>query len=460
LIIPLDQCYEAFGVKPREQYYPSVIDDVSYDGKIYGIPQFFQANALLANKRVLDKAGVTAAGLDTSKPDEIVASAKKLYQEKGGKPTVIGFDADLPGSSAMWFTVFGGAAFDEQGKPTLDRPENVKALTWMKQLMDAQGGYPKVKSFKDSMDVFGAGNQYVKDQVAVQTWAQWYPNVLADTKDKVSLEAVPIKDAGGAPIAMAGGTSFAIPKSGKNPSAACAWAIKATSSEAWMAAADARIETVEKNKKLFTGLMTGSPVADQQIKDKYVKPTGNAEFDQVIAGLPQRRRVVADHRRHAVHHPVDQHRRLPPDGLLDHRTRRPRRHDDHAVHLAGDPGDQTELGAAVLLRVDQQHRRVPFHGGLLDRADQRRHERVGDVGHEQADRPGHPGDQPPGGLVRLVAEPLGQRQDLVPHVGLDQLGPAEGARHRRGRDIELLGDGVDCHLAHRGKTSLRRPDVQ
>lgn len=282
LIIPLDQCYEAFGVKPREQYYPSVIDDVSYEGKIYGIPQFFQANALLANKRVLDKAGVTAAELDTSKPDAIVAAAKKLYQEKGGKPTVIGFDADLPGSSNMWFTVFGGAAFDEQGKPTLDRPENVKALTWMKQLMDARGGYPKVKSFKDSMDVFGAGNQYVKDQVAVQTWAQWYPNVLADTKDKVSLEAVPIKDAGGAPIAMAGGTSFAIPKSGKNPSAACAWAIKATSSEAWMAAADARIETVEKNKKLFTGLMTGSPVADQQIKDKYVKPTGNAEFDQVI----------------------------------------------------------------------------------------------------------------------------------------------------------------------------------
>lgn len=282
LIIPLDECYQAFGVQPREQYYPSVIDDVSYDGRIYAIPQFFQANALLANKRVLDQAGVAAASLDTSKPDELVATAKKLYQEKGGKPSVIGFDADLPGSSAMWFTVFGGAAFDEQGKPTLDRPENVAALTWMKQLMDAQGGYAKIKSFKDSMDVFGAGNQYVKDQVAVQSWAQWYPNVLADTMDKVSLEAVPIKNATGAPIAMAGGTSFAIPKSGKNPSAACAWAIKATSSEAWLAAADARIATVEKDQKLFTGLMTGSPVADQLIKDKYVKPTGNAEFDQVI----------------------------------------------------------------------------------------------------------------------------------------------------------------------------------
>lgn len=282
LIIPLDQCFEAHNVKAREHYYPSIVDDVSFEDKIYAVPQFFQANALLANKRVLGKAGVTAADLDTSKPDAIIDAAKKMYVEKSGKPTTIGFDADLPGAAGIWFKVFGGAAYDEQGKPTLDRQENVQALTWMKTLMDAQGGYPKVKSFKDSMDVFGAQNQYVKDQVAVQTWAQWYPNVLADTKDKVSLEAVPLKDSSGTPIAMAGGTAFAVPKGGKNPAAACAWAINATSSEAWMAAADARIETVEKNKKLFTGLMTGSPVADQEIKAKYVKPTGNAEFDQVI----------------------------------------------------------------------------------------------------------------------------------------------------------------------------------
>lgn len=282
LIIPLDQCYEAGGVAAKEQYYPAVIDDVSYDGKIFGVPQFFQANALLANTRVLDKAGVDASELDTSKPDEIVKTAKKLYQEKDGKPAVIGFDGDLPGSSAMWFRVFGGAAYDDQGKPTLDRPENVQALTWMKELMDAQGGYAKVKSLKDSMDVFGTENQYVKDQVAVQTWAQWYPNVLAASMDDVALEAVPVKNSSGEPIAMAGGTALAIPKAGKNPAAACAWALGVTSGEAWMAAADARIKTVEKDRTIFTGLMTGSPKADQEIKEKYVKPTGNADFDQVI----------------------------------------------------------------------------------------------------------------------------------------------------------------------------------
>ncbi len=60
LIVPLDECYQVHGVTPDQQYYPSTIGDVTYDGKVYAVPQFFQPLALLANKRVLEKAGVTA----------------------------------------------------------------------------------------------------------------------------------------------------------------------------------------------------------------------------------------------------------------------------------------------------------------------------------------------------------------------------------------------------------------
>jgi multiple sugar transport system substrate-binding protein len=282
LIIPLDECYSVQGVKPDQQYYPSTIADVTYDGKVYAVPQFFQPSALIANKRVLKQAGVTEDQLDTSKPDQIVALAKKLYAEKGGKPTVVGFDPDLPGSAAMWFTVFGGKTNDQAGKPTLDDPNNVKALTWMKQLMDAQGGYAKIKSFKDSMDVFGDKNQYVKDQVAVQAWAQWYVNVLSNYKNDVSLAAVPIKTLDGKPIAWAGGTAFAVAAAAKNKSAACAWAINATSEAAWNAAGEARAKTVQQKKSINSGLFTASPVADESVRTKFVKPSGNADFDQMI----------------------------------------------------------------------------------------------------------------------------------------------------------------------------------
>ena len=282
LLLPLDQCYALWEVTPDEQYYASAIQEVSYDGSVYAVPQFFQASALLANKRVMEKAGVTAADLDTSQPAKVLEAAKKMYAESGGNPTVLGFDADLPGSFGTWVIAFGGQVYNPDGSPTIDNPKNLEALDWLKQLMDAQGGYAKVKSFKDTMDVFGDANQYVRDQVGVQTWAQWYPNVLANTADEVSLEAIPIKDANGEPVAMAGGTSFAIPKAAKNPSAACAWAINATSTEAWLAAGEARAKTVAEKKSIATGLMTASPIADKAVREQFVASSGNADFDQVI----------------------------------------------------------------------------------------------------------------------------------------------------------------------------------
>jgi multiple sugar transport system substrate-binding protein len=283
LIVPLDECYAVHGVTPDQAYYPSAIGDVTYDGKVYAVPQFFQPLALMANKRLLEKAGVSVDEIDTSKPDTIVALAEKLQQQKGSNPSVVGFDPDLPGSAYMWFEVFGGGTNDETGKPTLDDPNNVKALAWMKQVMDAQGGFAKVKSFKDTWDAFGDKNQFVADQVAIQTAQQWYVNVLSNTKDDVSVAAVPIKTLEGQPLAMAGGTAFAVAAAGKNKSAACAWAINATSQAAWTAAGEARAKTVEEKKSINTGLFTASPGADEAVRTQFVKPSGNADFDQVIS---------------------------------------------------------------------------------------------------------------------------------------------------------------------------------
>jgi len=282
LIMPLDQCYATWGVTPTQRFYPSVIKDVSYRGQIYGVPEFFQAEAIIADKRVLQKSGVTLAQLDTSKPDQLLTAAKKMTAVSGGKPTRIGFVPDMPGSAAIWLAVFGGGTVDQLGRPTLNEPQNVKALTWLKQLSDAQGGYAKDKSLLDSMDVFGAKNQYVKDQVGAQVWAQWYVNVLSDYSKDVDIAAVPIKTLDGKTLAMAGGSAYAIPTKSPNPSAACKWAIELTSPTAWQKAGQARQQTVAKAHSINTGLFTGSPVADQANRSQYVKSSGNADFDQVI----------------------------------------------------------------------------------------------------------------------------------------------------------------------------------
>ena len=283
LIVPLDQCYDLWQVDPAERYYQAALDDVTYDGSLYAIPQFFQTSMIIANKRVMEQAGVTIDQLDTSKPDQIIAAAEQMYAESGGVPSLIGFDPDLPGSVAVWLIAFGGGAMEDNGQPALDQQANVEALTWLKQLVDAQGGNAAFQSFKQTMDVFGDQNQYVADQVGAQLWAQWYINVLANTKDDVSVEATPVRTTAGDVIGFAGGTAFAIPAGGKNPSAACAWAIEATSPDAWQAAGAARAETVAERDSINTGLFTGSPVADELVREQFVEPSGNADFDQLIA---------------------------------------------------------------------------------------------------------------------------------------------------------------------------------
>lgn len=282
LIQPLDQCFTAQKVDAKTYWYPAVMADVTYKGNVYAAPQFFQPGMFIVNKRVASAVGVTAADIDSSKPDALLAAAKKLVKLNGTKPTLIGLDPDVPGSAANWFYAFGGSVSDADGAPTLDKAENIAALTWLKSLIDAQGGYAEFQSFKQTWDVFGNGNQFVKDQQGVGLWAQWYINVLANTKDQVQLDAAPMKDKTGKAFGMAGGSALAIPTKAKNPVAACQWLTTVTSLDAWKAAGDARAQTVIKSNSINTGLFTGSPVADKAVKDAHVKPSGSADFDKLI----------------------------------------------------------------------------------------------------------------------------------------------------------------------------------
>ncbi|GAA3623927.1 ABC transporter substrate-binding protein [Microlunatus ginsengisoli] len=283
LIMPVDACFSAWKMDPKTQFYPAVTADVSYQDKIWAVPQFFQPAAVMLNQRVLDAEGVQPSEIDTSKPDELIATAKKLSTADGGKPTRLGFDAVPTGQGPLWLLSYGGRLVDDQGKPALDDPNNAKAIAFLKKLADAQGGYAKVKSFSDSFDFFGKNNQFVSDQVAAQVDAQWYVNVLSPYVKQVKLGAVPFKDQNGQPFAVTGGSAFVIPVKAKNPDAACAWMINLVTDEAWMAAADARAATLKKTPgAINTGLFTGSPSADKAIKEKYVTGSGNAGFDQTI----------------------------------------------------------------------------------------------------------------------------------------------------------------------------------
>ncbi|WJL96566.1 extracellular solute-binding protein [Microbacterium sp. ET2] len=283
LILPMDDCFAEHDVTPDDYWYPFVVDDVRYEDQVWGVPQFYQPPAIIVNRAVLDEAGVANEEIDTSQPDVLLEAIAKVYQESGGVPSRLGFDPVATGQAPLWILGMGGRLTDDDGVPTLDDPANIAGIEMLQQISDAQGGFAEVKSFTDSFDTFGDQNQFVAGQVGAQVNAQWYPNVLSPYVDEIDIQAVPFLDSEGNPFSVTGGQAFVIPAGAANAAAACEWLIEVTSEDAWMAAAEARAATREADGGINTGLFTGAPGPDQAIREQYVVPSGNDDFDQVIA---------------------------------------------------------------------------------------------------------------------------------------------------------------------------------
>lgn len=278
---PLDECISKDAID-MSQYYPDSVKEASWDGHVYGIPEFYTVRAVYINNHVLKKANLTAADIDTSNWDKISEVAKKMYAASGGKPTTIGFDPKIPEFLPLWVMANGGNIVDDQGKPTLNDPKVVEALTYTVGLVNEQGGWANFKSFRDSWDFFGAENEFVKDQIGAMPFEQWYANVLSGFGDKVDFTVVPFKTKDGSPLTFESGSAFAIPKGSPNAGGMCAFMKLVTSNDAWMAAGAAREAKLQTDKGVFTGIFTANKTANDAMRAQYVKPSDNKQLDDVI----------------------------------------------------------------------------------------------------------------------------------------------------------------------------------
>jgi multiple sugar transport system substrate-binding protein len=286
LIMPLDACFDAHEIEPDERWYEQVVDDVTWNDQVWGVPQFYQPPAILLNERVMAEAGVTDADIDPSNPDALMSAIERMTVLEGSTPTRIGFDPQGVSKAALWMMSFGGGIVDDEGTPTLDRAENVEAVEFLQEIYDAQGGYANVKGFIDSFDIFGDGNAYSNDLVGAAIFDQWYPNVLTAYAGEIEIGAVPMMAQDGEPITAASGQAFVVPANAQNPSAGCAWALELTSPEAWQAAGEARAETASNDPErqgINTGLFTGSPDVDADLREQFADAGGFAGFDEVIS---------------------------------------------------------------------------------------------------------------------------------------------------------------------------------
>jgi multiple sugar transport system substrate-binding protein len=272
---PVDVC----GID-MSAYRKPAVDEVTFDGEPYGIPEFYDNRTLIVNDAVTAKAGVSS--VSTTDWAKLKSQAKKLAVVSGNTMTRIGFDPKLPEFFPLWAKANGVDLLSKDGRTAhLDDPKAVEALTFAMSLIDEQGGWNRFKAFRDTWDFFGSRNEYARSQVGAFPMEDWYYNVLAANSPKVKITAAPFTDRSGKPINWVTGSAWAIPKGAKHVKLACEWAAAMTKKSSWIAAAKARIAKNKKQGLPFTGLYTANREADHTIMSTLYKPTGTV-FDQAV----------------------------------------------------------------------------------------------------------------------------------------------------------------------------------
>jgi multiple sugar transport system substrate-binding protein len=283
---PIDECISKFGID-MSQYRKPAVDSLTVDGKVYGVPEFYDSRIILVNESVLQDAGLTDADIDTSNWDKLAETNKKLLKTDNGKVTRIGFDPKLPEFLPLWAKANGASIISDDGKTAqLNDPKVVEALQYAVSLITAHGTGPDFFDFRGNgpggVDFFGPNNQFKADTLGAMPMEEWYLNVLANNTPDEKVGFVPFKDRQGNDISFSGGSAWVIPAEAKNKDAACEFMRVITLPETWYAAAKVRADKRKADGEAFTGVYTANTVADQKIfSDLVTKETAGAYYDGV-----------------------------------------------------------------------------------------------------------------------------------------------------------------------------------
>ena len=278
---PLGQCLQDAGMD-MGQFREAAVQEVTVDGEVYGVPDFYTVIVLVLNTAALEEAGVPVDEFSTSDWEQLAQWNQALTRNEDGL-TRIGFDPKLPEFFPLWVRANGGQLLSDDGRTALlDSPEAVEALEFAAGLHEPAGGRAPFMAFRDTWDFFGAGNQMASDQFAAFPIEQWYVNVLSDVSPDAPIAVKAFTDRQGDPLTYATGSAWAIPTGAANPEVACAFVTTMSSPEAWERAGRARAQLRAEAGGTYTGTYTGNSVADEVIFGELVQPSGDAKFDDAV----------------------------------------------------------------------------------------------------------------------------------------------------------------------------------
>jgi len=261
----------------KSDYLPWTWGLVTDGSHIYGVPQDTGPTALVYNKPLLAKYGITPP----ETWDEFASDAAKLKQASGGTVTM----ANIPGTYADWFL---GLEWQAGGRPWIRNSDGTYtqqlnnsaaekvATLWQGMLSKGEvSTYPAFST--DLWNALAKGNIATSIEAA---WGAggWSQNVPASTKGVWRVADLP-QWSGSSSFAAgdAGGSTFVIPKQGKHITQAIAFA-------KWLTASNTGASTQYEVSGTFSASDAGQTLS--AFKDSTVNPSsffGGQNIESVFA---------------------------------------------------------------------------------------------------------------------------------------------------------------------------------
>ncbi|MGW0516414.1 ABC transporter substrate-binding protein [Crossiella sp. NPDC003009] len=262
---PLEDCVRRHRVD-LGQFRSAALGQLTYQGRLYGLPEFNLVRVLLVGEDTVRAAGVAPERVSTTDWGALAELTDRLSEVDGNRLRRIGFDPKVPEFLPLWAKANGADLVSQDGRtPQLDDPRVVEAVAFTADLVRRQGGWPVFKALRDSFDTHGARNEFATGQEAARPMENWYINTLANNSPKAAVSVRPFTDRRGNPISYASGSAWGIPVGVRDPAKACEFAVTMTAADTWFAAAKARKEALARKGRPYSGTYTANRAADERI---------------------------------------------------------------------------------------------------------------------------------------------------------------------------------------------------
>ena len=210
--------------QPTSKIFPGALVMANYHNKYYGMPWILDTKYMFANGSMLKKAGVSPASLKTW--DGVVSALKQIKSKGLVKYPWLGSWSQAEAvvcDYAQLLGAFGGKFLDASGKPAFQSGGGLKALQFMKMLLDEKLADPASTSSleADVLKAFAQGRIAMNLNWTFQLAASLDPKQSNVAKDDVMILHTPSATAGGPAPGCNGGQPVMITSGTKH--AAEAW---------------------------------------------------------------------------------------------------------------------------------------------------------------------------------------------------------------------------------------------